>query len=359
MSRGFPPGSGRRRRVGRIGHLSPSVSAARRRELDPARRAGLRWRTPRGIGYAVAGERRGRSVERTDAIIRGTEAAGSVRARRRRRAALGGAVLRHRRHHLPHRPRPGDAVCRTPPARLLAALVAAPGTRRLRHRPRPRGRPAHDPAGRRRLRGHARPRGDGGRTEASRPSRRPSATSPQVQEVAEAAARDLDCEALGIVLENKRTVLAVHYRLASDAARTRHEILTRVVEPARARGLAISTGHFVFEVRPPLPVHQGHGDAPPAGRRRLPRGAVLRRRPHRRHRLRGGARVGRRDARRAPAPRRGHRRDAAAGHRRGRRAGARHARRARGAGAAGRGRRRADRAGPGGRGPPGPALSAR
>jgi len=49
----------------------------------------------------------------------------------------------------------------------------------------------------------------------------------EVQEVAAAAARDLDCDALGVVLENKRTVLAVHYRLAADAARTRHEILTR------------------------------------------------------------------------------------------------------------------------------------
>jgi trehalose-phosphatase len=79
----------------------------------------------------------------------------------------------------------------------------------------------------------------------------------EVQEVALAAARDLDCKALGVVLENKRTVLAIHYRLAADAARTRHEILTRVVEPARSRGLAISTGHFLFEVRPPLPFNKG------------------------------------------------------------------------------------------------------
>jgi len=79
----------------------------------------------------------------------------------------------------------------------------------------------------------------------------------QVQEVADAAARDLDCEALGVVLENKRTMLAVHYRLAADAAATRHELLQRVVEPARARGLAISTGHFLFEVRPPLPFTKG------------------------------------------------------------------------------------------------------
>jgi trehalose-phosphatase len=78
-----------------------------------------------------------------------------------------------------------------------------------------------------------------------------------IQEVAEAAARDLDCGALGIVLENKRLVLGVHYRLAPDATTTRHEIMTRVVEPARARGLAIATGHFMIEVRPPLPFTKG------------------------------------------------------------------------------------------------------
>jgi trehalose 6-phosphate phosphatase len=79
----------------------------------------------------------------------------------------------------------------------------------------------------------------------------------QVQAVADEAGRDLDCERLGIVLENKRTVLAVHYRLAPDATVTRHEIIARVVEPARARGLAISTGHYLFEVRPPLPYTKG------------------------------------------------------------------------------------------------------
>jgi trehalose 6-phosphate phosphatase len=78
-----------------------------------------------------------------------------------------------------------------------------------------------------------------------------------MHEVAAAAARDLDCEALGVVIEDKRTVLAVHYRLAEDAAATRHQILARVIEPARERGLAIATGHFAFEVRPPLPFNKG------------------------------------------------------------------------------------------------------
>ena len=78
-----------------------------------------------------------------------------------------------------------------------------------------------------------------------------------MHEIAEAAARDLDCEALGVVIEDKRTVLAIHYRLAEDAAATRHQILARVIEPARRRGLAIATGHFAFEVRPPLPFTKG------------------------------------------------------------------------------------------------------
>ena len=78
-----------------------------------------------------------------------------------------------------------------------------------------------------------------------------------VHEVLEAAERDLDCERLGVVLEDKRTVLAVHYRLAGDPAAARHQILTRVIEPARERGLAIATGHFLFEVRPPLPFTKG------------------------------------------------------------------------------------------------------
>jgi trehalose-phosphatase len=78
-----------------------------------------------------------------------------------------------------------------------------------------------------------------------------------IHDVAEAAARDLDCEALGVVIEDKRTVLAIHYRLAEDAAATRHQILARVIEPARERGLSIATGHFAFEVRPPLPFNKG------------------------------------------------------------------------------------------------------
>ena len=78
-----------------------------------------------------------------------------------------------------------------------------------------------------------------------------------VQQIAALAAAELDGAVAGVVLENKRTVLAIHYRLAPDPDGARHEILSRVVEPARARGLAISTGHFLYEVRPPVSVTKG------------------------------------------------------------------------------------------------------
>ena len=78
-----------------------------------------------------------------------------------------------------------------------------------------------------------------------------------VQEVMVVANRELDGSVPGVVLENKRTVLAIHYRLAPDADQARHEIVSRVIDPARARGLAISTGHFVYEVRPPVPTTKG------------------------------------------------------------------------------------------------------
>jgi trehalose 6-phosphate phosphatase len=78
-----------------------------------------------------------------------------------------------------------------------------------------------------------------------------------IREIRETAERELGDERLGVVLEDKRTVVAIHYRLATDPAATRHRILTRVIEPARERGLAIASGHFMFEVRPPLPFTKG------------------------------------------------------------------------------------------------------
>jgi len=78
-----------------------------------------------------------------------------------------------------------------------------------------------------------------------------------VQATAALAARELEGTVEGVVLENKRTVLAIHYRLSPDPDHARHAIVARVVDPARARGLAISTGHFLYEIRPPVPVTKG------------------------------------------------------------------------------------------------------
>jgi trehalose 6-phosphate phosphatase len=78
-----------------------------------------------------------------------------------------------------------------------------------------------------------------------------------VQDLVVVANRELDGVVPGVVLENKRSVLAIHYRLAPDPDAARHEIVSKVVEPARASGLAVSTGHFLYEVRPPVPVTKG------------------------------------------------------------------------------------------------------
>lgn len=61
----------------------------------------------------------------------------------------------------------------------------------------------------------------------------------------------------GVVVEDKRTVVAVHYRNTADPAAARTAIEDEVAEPARAAGLAVATGHFVVEVRPPLPLSKG------------------------------------------------------------------------------------------------------
>ncbi|MEZ5126443.1 MAG: trehalose-phosphatase [Thermoleophilia bacterium] len=57
---------------------------------------------------------------------------------------------------------------------------------------------------------------------------------------------------LGVIVEDKRVIVALHYETARDPAITRHAIVTRVVESARARGLAVIPGHRVVEIGPPL-----------------------------------------------------------------------------------------------------------
>ena len=170
----------------------------------------------------------------------------------------GGARLRHRRDHLPHRPHSRRRARAGGLSGAPRRADGAPRAGRLRHRPRARGRPPHDPARGRGLRRHARARDDDPRRPASRVDPQAERYVPLIHDVAESAARDLDCEALGVVHRgqaHRRSPSTTAWR--ADAAATRHEILTRVIEPARERGLAIATGHFAFEVRPPLPFTKG------------------------------------------------------------------------------------------------------
>ncbi len=61
----------------------------------------------------------------------------------------------------------------------------------------------------------------------------------------------------GVVTEDKRTIVSVHYRNTADPAATRAAIENEIAAPAREAGLAIATGHFVVEVRPPLAISKG------------------------------------------------------------------------------------------------------
>jgi trehalose 6-phosphate phosphatase len=66
-----------------------------------------------------------------------------------------------------------------------------------------------------------------------------------------------ELESLGVVLENKRNVLAAHYRLADDEDAALRAIARLIVAPARSAGLAVATGKQVVEVRPPLEITKG------------------------------------------------------------------------------------------------------
>jgi len=79
---------------------------------------------------------------------------------------------------------------------------------------------------------------------------------PRVQAIV-AGLRTTELEALGIVLENKRSVLAAHYRLAKDEDAALRAIGQQIVAPARQAGLAVTTGKQVIEVRPPVEVTKG------------------------------------------------------------------------------------------------------
>jgi trehalose 6-phosphate phosphatase len=79
---------------------------------------------------------------------------------------------------------------------------------------------------------------------------------PRVQSIV-AGLDAAELESLGVVLENKTSVLAAHYRLATDEDAALRAIGRQIVAPARQAGLAVTTGKQVIEARPPVEVTKG------------------------------------------------------------------------------------------------------
>ncbi len=69
--------------------------------------------------------------------------------------------------------------------------------------------------------------------------------------VAEAGARE------GIILENKRLSASIHYRLAPDPLAARDLILSAAAEAATGRGLRVTEGRYVVELRPEVVINKG------------------------------------------------------------------------------------------------------
>ena len=69
--------------------------------------------------------------------------------------------------------------------------------------------------------------------------------------------RRLDAARLGLVVENKGPMLDLHYRQAADPDATLAELEAEVLRPARDLGLAVATGHFLVELRPPVAIDKG------------------------------------------------------------------------------------------------------
>lgn len=61
----------------------------------------------------------------------------------------------------------------------------------------------------------------------------------------------------GVRLENKDTVVSIHYRLAADPAEARREILRMAAQIADESALTVTEGKKVVELRPPLSIDKG------------------------------------------------------------------------------------------------------
>lgn len=61
----------------------------------------------------------------------------------------------------------------------------------------------------------------------------------------------------GVLLEDKRVVVSIHYRLAPDEPTAREELLAIATNVAFERGLVVTQGKKVIELRPPVAVDKG------------------------------------------------------------------------------------------------------
>jgi trehalose 6-phosphate phosphatase len=61
----------------------------------------------------------------------------------------------------------------------------------------------------------------------------------------------------GIIYENKGVTGSIHYRLASDQEAAHRELLRLAVAEATARGLKVTEGRMVIELRPKLAINKG------------------------------------------------------------------------------------------------------
>jgi trehalose 6-phosphate phosphatase len=79
---------------------------------------------------------------------------------------------------------------------------------------------------------------------------------PVVREMIDLA-RGAELESAGVLIEDKGAAFAVHYRLAEDREAAEAEVLRKVVEPARGRGLWVISGYLAYDLRPPVAVNKG------------------------------------------------------------------------------------------------------
>jgi len=82
------------------------------------------------------------------------------------------------------------------------------------------------------------------------------AWQPKIARLLESMAVDL-AEVEGLSYENKGVTASVHYRRAPDPVAARSRILAHIAASVYARGLSVTEGKMVIEIRPPLAVNKG------------------------------------------------------------------------------------------------------